>query len=90
MPNQSKHVPENIISSLPCSLSSPHVNWPLPIFLCKYNSQLSAKKNLSIHLIFGFCSISRVYILDKTKATRLPAGLADSTLQKEVVLMTIP
>jgi len=48
----------------------PHISWLLPVLLCKDNSQLTAKKDLTIHVIFSLSSISRVYKLNKAKTTR--------------------
>lgn len=56
----------------PPSLPCPHIRWLLPILLSKHNSQLPAKKNPTIHVTFGLCSIIRFYKLDKTKTTRFP------------------
>ena len=57
------------------ALFMPHFSWFLPVFFRKNNIQLSTKKNLAIHLVFGFCSISRINILDKTKPSMFPEEL---------------
>lgn len=62
-------------SFIPSSLPMPHIRWLLPVFLSKYHSQLPTKKNTSVHLMFSICSIGRIYILNKTKATWFSAKL---------------
>lgn len=71
------------LESLPPSLPLPHLSWFLPVLFSKNNSQLSTKKNLAIHLVFGFCSISRINILDKTKPSRFPAELLKRVIPRQ-------
>jgi hypothetical protein len=59
--------------NLPSSIPMPHISWLLPVLLRKDNSQLTAKKDLTIHVIFSLCSIGRVYKLHKPKTTRISA-----------------
>ena len=66
----------------PNTFSGPHFRRLLSVLLSKYNRQFTAKKNLTIHMIFCICSIGWIYILDKPKATRLPASWSFEVLQK--------
>lgn len=67
----------------PNTFSGPHFHRLLSVLLSKYNCQFTTKKNLTIHMIFCICSIVRVYILHKPKATRLPASWSNEALEKQ-------
>ena len=67
----------------PNTFSGPHFHRLLSVLLSKYNCQFTTKKNLTIHMIFCICSIIRVYILHKPKATRLPASWSNEALEKQ-------
>lgn len=70
---QFKYIDEGSKNLPSSSFPGSHVSWFLPILLSKNNSELATLQNLAVHLMFSFQSISRIHILDKSKASWLTA-----------------